>query len=123
NGIGDTNRPHYYDSYPFMYSYGWECYGILSKYPVKNSNLSAYYYKLQTAYNAAGNGNIIQARDIIFPESSGLVINRPVSVTLRLGFDDNNCAYLTNSGTTILKGNMTVSSGALTINSGVLGIE
>ncbi len=76
------------------------------------------YSTLQDAYNAAGEGAVIQsqAERLI----GDLNINISKSVSLQAGYD---CSYLTNSGTTRLKGKMTVSNGRLTIDSGILTVE
>ncbi len=60
-----------------------------------NINTSEYYYKLQTAYDSARDGDTIQSRAIIFSED--LYINLNKSVTLEGGYD---CNYTPNTGKT-----------------------
>jgi len=72
-----------------------------------------YYSSLQSAYNAAVNGDIIQSQAITFTEN--LSINRNISVTLQGGYD---CGYTINSGNiSFLKGKLQtyVGGGTLTI--------
>lgn len=69
--------------------------------PVRTVGAATQYYPtLQAAYNAAANGDTIQAQAMTFVEN--LTVNRNISVTLQGGYD---CGYTTNSGSvTSLKG-------------------
>lgn len=73
------------------------------------------YAKLQDAYNAAADGDIILAQAQVFAEN--LNVNRNISVSLAGGYV---CDYSTNPGTTKLQGVLTTSSGTLTIKDIIL---
>ncbi len=73
------------------------------------------YPSLQSAYDAAGEGDIIQSQDTSL--TGDLIINRNISVTLHGGYK---CDYSTQTGKTILNGNMTVSDGIITIENFIL---
>ena len=74
-----------------------------------------YYSSLQTAYDAASDGNTIEAQAV---ELSGdLDVNRDISVTLQGGYD---CDYSAIIGDTALNGNMTVNSGTIIIENLIL---
>ncbi len=72
-----------------------------------------YFSSLQAAYDAAGNGAIIQIQALTFLET--LNFNRPVSVNLQGGYD---CGYLNNIKNTMLNGSMTIGDGSVTIEGG-----
>ena len=74
-----------------------------------------YYSTLQSAYDAAVDGDIIQSQAARFTEDFN--INRNVSVILEGGYD---CDYTTNIGKTILKGNMTTIDGTVEIGGFVM---
>jgi len=72
---------------------------------------SIFYYSLQEAYNAAGNGDTIKCRALRFTES--LTVNRNITVTLDGGY---NCDFTTNAGgQTPVKGMITTTTGGGTI--------
>jgi hypothetical protein len=66
------------------------------------------YSSLQDAYNAAFIGATIKAQFVTF--AATLNINRPISVTVKGGYD---CLYTANTGMTIIEGNMTVTDGVI----------
>lgn len=70
---------------------------------------STYYSTLQSAYNAAVNGDVIQTQAVVFIEN--LNINRNISITLQGGY---NSDYTIVIGKTSLQGQMTVSNGKVT---------
>lgn len=69
-----------------------------------------YYSNLQSAYDAAWDGDTIQSHDQAFNED--LYIDDNKSVTLEGGYD---CYYSTITGKTTLNGNLTISNGTVTI--------
>lgn len=69
-----------------------------------------YYSSLQTAYNAAADGDVIQAQNHLLQES--LNANRNISVTIDGGYD---CTYGSNPDSTALMGSATLSSGTVTM--------
>ena len=74
-----------------------------------------YYSSLQTAYDAASDGDTIEAQAV---ELSGdLNINRDISVTLEGGYD---CDYSAIIGDTVFNGNMAVNSGTIIIENLIL---
>ncbi len=75
-----------------------------------------YYSTLQSAYDAAVDGAVIQARIFVFTDN--LDANRNISVTLAGGY---NCNYSAVSGRTTFNGIMTVSEGLVTIGDYVFG--
>lgn len=64
------------------------------------------YATLTTAYAAAAGDAVLQARALQFSEL--LVLNRPIVVTLRGGYDD---SFGLQTGYTVLQGNLTIGSG------------
>ncbi|MBI5664350.1 MAG: thrombospondin type 3 repeat-containing protein [Nitrospirae bacterium] len=79
---------------------------------------NAPYPSLQTAYEAAVGGDIIQAHTQWL--TGNLLINNGKSVYLQVGYD---CSYTAPSGATILNGDVTITDGQLTIDGGKLMIE
>lgn len=73
-----------------------------------------YYSSIQSAYNAATDGDIIQVQDTLLIEN--LPVNWGTAVTLDGGYD---CSYTTKTGMTRLKG-MTVSGGVVTVKDFIL---
>jgi PKD repeat protein len=67
---------------------------------------------LQDAYDdpATLDGDIIQMRAEIFTED--IVLNRNISVTIRGGY---NCDHTSDTGLTVINGNMTISNGTVVI--------
>ncbi len=82
--------------------------------PVRIVN-KTYYTTLQTAYNDAENGDIIQSQASRFV--GDLIINRDISVSLEGGYD---CSYSNRIGETVLNGNIIVSKGILDGNDFIL---
>lgn len=74
-----------------------------------------YYSTLQSAYDAAVNGDTIQSQAVAFSEDLFIDLNK--SVTLKGGYD---CDYIFNTGKTTLNGNMTISNGMVTIENFIL---
>lgn len=75
-----------------------------------------YYTTLQSAYDAAVEGDTIQTRTVVF--SDNLNTNRNISITLQGGY---NCNYSAVTGKTIFNGMMTVSDGVVTIGDYIFG--
>ena len=76
------------------------------------------YTTLQSAYNAASNGNVIKVQGVMLTEN--LTVNRNVTVTLEGGYD---CGFTSNYGNvTAIKGSITttVGGGTLTIKNFIL---
>ncbi len=71
-----------------------------------------YYSTLQSAYDAAVDGDTMQVQSVISEES--LTANRNISLTLKGGYD---CGYGTNTGYTIFVGTITIENGKITIES------
>lgn len=69
------------------------------------------YLTLQSAYNAAGNGNTIQGN--IYDHFESLLLDRSVAVTIDGGYS---CDYSTRSGSLTVKGDLTIASGSLNIS-------
>ncbi len=69
-----------------------------------------YYSSLQSAYDAASDGDTIQVIAVTFNED--LIIDRDISATLECGYDG---SFATNAGITTLNGNMTISEGILNL--------
>ena len=66
---------------------------------------------VQSAYNAAANGDTIQCQWALFDED--LAVNRSIAVTLAGGYD---LGFTSNVGETTLKGMITVTMGKITIS-------
>ncbi len=73
------------------------------------------YPTLQTAYNAASTGSVIQCHAVRFNEDP--VFSRDIEVTFECGY---NCDYSSIMGETTIEGNITVDSGTVTIKKIVL---
>jgi PKD repeat protein len=75
---------------------------------------------LQAAYDdpGTGNGDIIQMREGTFAED--IVLDRDISITIRGGY---NCDHTSDTGLTVINGNMTINNGNMTINNGTVVIE
>lgn len=91
--------------------YFYDDFDTCSNLPVRIVGGSSY-LTLQSAYDAAYDGDIIQSQAGYFIQN--LDANRNISVTVDGGYD---CSNTTKIGNTILKGNMTVSDGTVTIGS------
>lgn len=78
---------------------------------------TTYYSTLQTAYDSAVNGDLIQIQAVYFIED--LYIDQYKSVILQGGFDS---AFSNITGFTSLDGNITVSSGSITIENLAMGL-
>ncbi len=76
---------------------------------------STYYSSLQTAYNSAGEGSVIQTQDVQLIENLNANFNK--TVTIDGGY---NCSYATKTGKTSLQGQMTVSNGKVTVKDFIL---
>ncbi len=72
-----------------------------------------YYSSLQSAYENAADGNIIQGQDHTFIED--LSIDKSISAVIQGGLD---CGYANITGTTILNGSLSVTNGRLEISGG-----
>jgi hypothetical protein len=68
-----------------------------------------YYLTLQDAYDDAEDTDVIQCVEVTFTEN--LSVNIDKSVTIEGGYD---AAFSSNTGNTILNGNMNITNGALT---------
>ena len=89
---------------------------ICSALPVKVVGTSTNYYStLQSAYNAALDGDTIQSQAIEFTENLNINLNK--SVILDGGY---NCDYTSNTGNTELKGTMTISGGTVKVKNFIL---
>ncbi|HBA71886.1 MAG TPA: hypothetical protein DCZ63_06725 [Geobacter sp.] len=80
----------------------------------RNLNSGDTFLPLQTAYNAAESGDVIQSRAVTFIED--LLFNRPVEITIRGGYDTN---YLSAAGVSTVQGKVVIQSGSL-IADGIL---
>ena len=69
-----------------------------------------YFSTLQSAYDAANDGQSIQSRNETFTEN--ININRNIAFTLTGGF---NCDYSEITNTTTIIGNVNISNGKVTI--------
>lgn len=70
------------------------------------------YTTLQAAYNAAANGNVIQAQARVFTENLTAGNSNNISITLDGGYL---CDFSSNPGATSLQGVLTISNGTVTI--------
>jgi subtilisin family serine protease len=77
-----------------------------------------YYSALQTAYNAVGDGQTIQAQDELFIED--ISMDRNISVNFEGGYD---CDYINFTGETIINGNIVISAGKMVIQDGTVEIQ
>jgi hypothetical protein len=77
-----------------------------------------YYSTIQGAFDAAGDGDTIQSRDLEFTENIFLNVN--ISTALKTGY---NCDYTSPLGTTTINGNAMISNGSLIIDSGTLRLQ
>jgi hypothetical protein len=66
--------------------------------------------QLQTAYNSAGSGANIQSKVATY--TGNFTAGQSKTVTIKGGYD---CSFTTNSGTTIINGNMTINNGTAII--------
>jgi hypothetical protein len=82
---------------------------------VRIAETLAYYPSIQSAYQFAANGNTIQVRALDFPET--LVFNRPISVTLKGGYDS---SFASNSGSSSVTGSLSVNNGTVRVENIVL---
>jgi hypothetical protein len=78
----------------------------------------AYYSIFQLAYDNTAPAGILQIQDHEFIEV--LLLDDDKSVTLQAGYD---CSYTTNTGKTIITGDMTINNGAVIIESGTLEVR
>jgi hypothetical protein len=69
-----------------------------------------YFTTIQSAYDAAADGDTIQIQALDFPEAVSL--DRNVSVSMQGGYDS---GYTGNSGTTSISGTLTVASGTVAV--------
>jgi hypothetical protein len=69
------------------------------------------YGLLQSAYDEALNGAVIQARGIAFAED--LTMERPVDLTMEGGYDS---GFALRNGDTILQGMLTVARGSIVLD-------
>lgn len=79
--------------------------------PVSIVRSSFSYETLQLGYDAALDGDIIQAHGIDF--SGDFNVNRNIAVTLDGGYS---CDYTSKTGSTVIKGNLTITNGALVVD-------
>ncbi len=86
--------------------------------PVRIAGTSNYFSLLQTAYDIAGDGAVIQSQFVTLTEELG--IDRTISVDLEGGYS---CDYTSNTGTTSLNGSLSVNTGSLEISNGQFSIE
>jgi subtilisin family serine protease len=77
---------------------------------------AVYYSSLQTAYDSAGEGSVIQSQDIQLIEDLSANLNK--TVTIDGGYDD--CSYAAKTGRTQLKGQMTISNGKVMVKDFIL---
>jgi len=85
--------------------------------PVRIAGTTPMYYPtLQSAYDAAVDGDTIQTRSIVF--SDNLNADRNIAVTIEGGFD---CSYSEVTGNSVFNGVMTVSDGLITIGDYIFG--
>jgi PKD repeat protein len=77
-----------------------------------------YYFTIQSAYDDAYDGEVIQSRDKVFTEN--ITIDGNIDVYFEGGF---NCDYSTNGGVTVIKGNISLNDGKLIIDSGSLEVR
>ncbi len=73
------------------------------------------YSSLQTAYNSAGEGSVIQTQDVQLIENLNANLNK--TVTIDGGY---NCSYATKTGKTRLNGQITISNGKVTVKDFIL---
>ncbi len=78
----------------------------------------AYYSIFQFAYDNTAASGTLQSQDHEFTEI--LLLDDVKSVTFQAGYD---CSYTTNTGTTIITGDMTINNGAVIIQSGTLEVR
>ncbi|RJO60619.1 hypothetical protein C4544_04735 [candidate division WS5 bacterium] len=74
-----------------------------------------YYFSLQTAYDTAMGGAVIQTLDAVFSEN--LDINRNITATIEGGYD---CDFSNDTENTIINGNIMISGGSVTIKNVIL---
>ena len=87
--------------------------------PVRIAGTPPWYYTtIQSAYDEAYEGEVIQSRDQVFTEY--FFIDRNLHVYFEGGF---NCGYSTNEGVTVINGNVTLTDGMFIIDSGTLQIR
>jgi subtilisin family serine protease len=85
--------------------------------PLTIAGTSLYYSTMQSVYDDAVTGDIIQGQAESI--SGDIFINQNKSLIFRSGYD---CGFMTNTGITVLKGNMIIDNGLLIIDSGVVNI-
>jgi hypothetical protein len=74
-------------------------------------NPQNYFGLLQSAYNSAASGAVINAQGIAFTEN--LSCNLPIEVTIAGGW---NAAFTTQSGSTAINGSLVISQGKVVAN-------
>lgn len=86
--------------------------------PINIAGTSLYYASIQSTYDAAVNLDIILSQEEYL--SGALNFNNDISLTMRGGFD---CSYATNTGKTVIKGELKMSKGSIKIDSGSFKFE
>jgi hypothetical protein len=71
---------------------------------------SSYFSTLQAAYNAASDGDVIQAQAVDFGET--LDLNRPLSATIKGGYNE---TFSDNPADSAIVGSLTISDGTVTV--------
>lgn len=103
-------RFHYYNA---NFEWWWEvdnvkagiCTVVCSD-PVKIAGTSTYYSSIQSAYNSALDGAVIQIMETEFTEN--IYAGRGITVTLKGGYD---CGYTTQAGYSTINGSITLTGG------------
>jgi len=86
-------------------------YSACSNLPVRIARSTPLYFSsLQSAYNAAADGDIIESRALSL--SGNLAINLNKSVSFAGGF---NCSYTSSNSSTTMQGTLTISNGSVSI--------
>ncbi|WP_172825510.1 putative Ig domain-containing protein [Geobacter sp. DSM 9736] len=75
-----------------------------------NGLLQSYFGTLQAAYAAAGDGNVIELRNVAFADS--ITFNRGIHVVIKGGYD---CSYSGNEGLTAINGPLVINAGSIDV--------
>ena len=89
---------------------------VCTDYPARLTGATTVnYVSLQSAYNAAANGNTVQGS--MYDHFESLLLDRNVAVSLDGGYT---CDYASKSGNVMIRGNMIITNGSVTLNGNVI---
>ena len=92
---------------------------VCTDYPARLTGATTVnYVSLQSAYNAAANGNTVQGS--MYDHFESLRLDRNVAVTLDGGYS---CDYSSKTGNLTIKGEMTIANGSVIVSGNIILAE